>query len=104
MHLKIDGRSSCPQVCGRKGQPREWIYSWFARNGGAVAEREFAANEHYTLYRTGEFYDIRNDVLEEHPLPPSTPGSEAAAAGNMLQRVLEQFRTARPAAPLRVAN
>src|SRR5207245_1188138 len=29
----IDGRIFWPQLKGERGQPREWFYSWFSRDG-----------------------------------------------------------------------
>ncbi|MHC4745049.1 MAG: sulfatase-like hydrolase/transferase, partial [Planctomycetota bacterium] len=54
--LNIDGRSFMPQLRGLKGNPREWIYCWYARNGGPTG-KEFTRNQRYKLYRTGKFYD-----------------------------------------------
>ena len=31
--LKIDGRSFFPQLKGRKGNPKDWIYCWYSRAG-----------------------------------------------------------------------
>jgi arylsulfatase A len=93
--LNIDGQSVYPQLCGQKGQPRQWIYSWFARDGGPVASREFAANKCYKLYRTGELFDLRKDIAEVRPLSARALGSEAAIAKNMLQGVRDRFKDTR---------
>ncbi|MCS6852050.1 MAG: sulfatase-like hydrolase/transferase [Gemmataceae bacterium] len=95
--LKIDGRSFLPQVRGQKGQPREWYYCWFSRNGDAQQVREFAANHRYKLYRNGEFYDLMTDPDEERPMKVSQLTGEAAAAAKTLQAALDQYRNARPA-------
>ena len=34
----LDGRSFLPQLRGEKGTPREWVYSWYARDGGTVGQ------------------------------------------------------------------
>ncbi len=64
--LELDGRSFLPQLLGRPGVPREWIYCWYSRNGGPTGA-EFARTRRYKLYRTGEFYDIAADRLERRP-------------------------------------
>jgi arylsulfatase A len=47
-----DGRSFLPQLLGRTGSPREWIYSWYSpRQGQDRSVREFAFNQRYKLYR-----------------------------------------------------
>lgn len=93
--LKIDGRSFLPQIRGERGQPREWIYCWYGPYDEVVGE--FAANQHYKLYRSGEFYDLRKDIDEEHPLSVDALQGDAAAAATLLCRALDRYKDARPA-------
>ncbi len=51
--LTVDGHSFLPQLCGQQGSPREWIYCWYAREGGAAPQAEFAMNQRYKLYAQG---------------------------------------------------
>jgi arylsulfatase A len=95
---KVDGRSFLPQLRGENGSPREWIYCWYARNGGATADREFAMNQRFKLYRDGQLFDLSLDLDEQRPLDPGALSAEATAASNQLQAVLDQFRDARPPA------
>jgi arylsulfatase A len=95
--LQLDGRSFLPQLRGDKGRPREWFYCWYARDGGAEAQREFAATGRYKLYRNGEFYDFGRDPEEAKPLTVTALPAEAAAAHKVLRGVLDQFTNARPA-------
>jgi len=92
--LKLDGRSFLPQLRGKQADPRPWIYCWYARNGGATAQHEFAMNHHYKLYRAGTLFDLRTDPDEQRPLPADAP--ETAAARKQLQAALDQYRDARP--------
>jgi arylsulfatase A len=94
--LKTDGRSFLPQLQGNKGNPREWIYCWYSRNGDSEKAKEFARNKKYKLYRTREFYNISNDVLEKTNLITSDLNEEAQKAHTLLQKVLNQYRDARP--------
>lgn len=98
--LKIDGRSFMPQLRGDKGRPRDWFYCWYARDGGPEAQREFAATQHYKLYRTGDFYDYSADPNEQKKLPVSALSGAAATAYPLLQAALTEFKNARPAAGL----
>jgi len=96
--LKLDGRSFFPQLRGEKGKPREWIYSWYSpRQGDDMAVREFAFDQRFKLYRSGEFFDLTQDVGERRPLPVAALEGEAAAAAKKLQSALDQFKSARPA-------
>ena len=91
---KLDGRSFLPQLQGKKGNPREWIYCWYSRAGGATGA-EWARNQRYKLYRTGQFYDVSKDPLEKTPLVDFSP--EAQQVRTVLQEALEQYKDARPA-------
>ncbi|MBL9201352.1 MAG: sulfatase-like hydrolase/transferase [Opitutaceae bacterium] len=92
----IDGRSFAPQLRGERGQPREWYYSWYSRNGDLPSAREFAATKRFKLYRTGEFFDTTADPLEQKPLAIASLSSEAAVTRRELQIVLAPFANARP--------
>jgi arylsulfatase A len=93
--LKLDGRSFLAQLRGEKGNPREWFYCWYARDGGAEANQEFAATKQFKLYRGGALYDYQKDVKEQKPLVKLN--AEAVAAQRMLQAVLDEYKDARPA-------
>lgn len=90
--LDLDGRSFAPQLRGEVGQPREWIYSWFMTGPGPC--REFARDERYKLYRSGEFYDVQEDPWESNALAVPDEGSDLHATHARLEQVLDQFRDA----------
>jgi arylsulfatase A len=95
--LTIDGRSFLPQILGQKGEPREWIYSWFSQSGGPPIS-EFVATKETKLYRDGRFYDLSKDPFEDRPpqqLADLT--GPAAAAAKKLKAVLATYADARPA-------
>jgi arylsulfatase A len=95
---KFDGRSFLPQLRGERGQPRDWIYSWYSpRQNEDKRISEFAFSRDFKLYRTGQFFDLRTDRDEQHPLKVGELKAESAAAAAMLQRALDQFKGARPA-------
>ncbi len=91
--LTIDGRSFLPQLQGKRGTPREWIYCWYSRDGKTNIQ-ESARNQRYKLYRTGEFYDVSKDVLEQNVLKDLTP--EEQQVRTRLHQVLAQYTDARP--------
>lgn len=96
--LLLDGRSFAPQLRGERGQPRDWMYCWYARNGGAQATHEFAATQRFKLYRDGRFYDYGGDTGETTPLIADQLDPGANAVRQQLTTVLERFRAVRPAA------
>ncbi|MSU23159.1 MAG: arylsulfatase [Opitutus sp.] len=92
-----DGRSFWPQVRGERGQPRDWIYSWYSpRQNNDLSAREFAFNARHKLYRSGEFYDLQNDPAEAKPRAVAALTGEAATAAKMFQEALAKFSTVRP--------
>jgi arylsulfatase A len=94
--LAIDGRSFLPQLKGERGNPREWTYCWYSRNGDAAKAQEFARNQRYKLYRTGKFFDIEKDVLEKRALADGALDAGAKRVRAMLQGALDKYRDARP--------
>ena len=60
--LMVDGRSILPQLMGQAGQPREWIYGWYARDGRTNA-KEWVRDKKYKLYLSGELYDVTVDFM-----------------------------------------
>jgi len=94
----VDGVSFLPQLRGQQGTPRPWLYSWYLpRPRPNLAPREFAFDHGHKLYRSGEFFDLAADPLEEKPLPLAGLTGEAAIAAKKLQVALEQLKDARPA-------
>ena len=93
----IDGRSFLPQLRGKRGNPREWIYIWYRRNPGDPLFR-FARDKRWKLYdsgkypRAGKLFDVSADVLEENPIGPGAGGKEAAVARKKLQTVLDSMK------------
>lgn len=94
--LDIDGHSFMPQLLGQKGNPREWIYSWYSRDGNTHEAQIFARNQRYKLYQTGKFYDLENDVREKHPIAKQKLSEELKEVKTKLQKVLDKYKNARP--------
>jgi arylsulfatase A len=95
--LKIDGRSFLPQLLGQNGNPRDWLYVWYARYGGPTAMFEFAMTRQHKLYRDGTFFDLEADPFEEKPpLKVANLSGAQAVAAKKLQAALDQYTNARP--------
>lgn len=92
--VPLDGRSFLPQLRGETGNPRDWIYSWYSVKADEKVS-ECAFDRDFKLYRTGKFYDLRNDILEESPVEVSSLSGEAAEAAVKLQAALDRFTDAR---------
>jgi len=92
-----DGVSFLSQLRGEQATPREWLYCWYSpRQQLDLTVREFAFNHEYKLYRTGQLFDLSADPFEEIPLNHDKLTRIEIAAKGKLQKVLDQFKDARP--------
>jgi arylsulfatase A len=95
--VTIDGRSFLPQLRGRKGNPRDWIFCWYQSDPGDQLHR-FARDRRWKLYdqsnaaRAGKLFDVEADRLEQNPIEPGQGGNEAAQARTRLQAVLDSMK------------
>lgn len=92
---KIDGQSFLPQLQGKKGQPRQWIYNWYSRSGEAEKASVFARNQQYKLYTNGQFFEVPKDYLEENPLAINQLQGKAKSDYQLLKGVLEKYQSQR---------
>jgi len=88
--LKLDGHSIAPQILGKLGRPRPWVYAQVGRD-------YFIADQRYKLYGDGRFVDISDSPVAEKSVPESDP--DAAAAKRRLQDSLAELRAGQPSQP-----
>lgn len=76
----IDGQSFLPQIKGKKGKAREWVFchydSRFGTSGSKNA-KQFFRDVRYKLYSDGNFYDTINDPEETNPIKKGRASAEA---------------------------
>ena len=101
--VTLDGHSFWPQCQGQKGNPRQWIYCFYARNGGLEGQ-EFVRNQRYKLYRNGDFFDVANDDREKNRLAVGALTRQQQEIHAKLKSALAQFQDARPAAVAEVGE
>ncbi|EAQ80661.1 sulfatase-like hydrolase/transferase [Blastopirellula marina] len=85
---KIDGRSFQPQLLGKPGTPRDWIYCYYNPRPEKTKPVRFARDQRWKLHGDGRFIDVENDVLEKHPLTDLSATPDAAAAHAKLTAAL----------------
>lgn len=88
-----EGQSFLPQIQGRKGKAREWVFCHYdaAFNGKPENRaREFFRDVRYKLYSTGKFYDTVNDPQEKHPIEKGCGSRSAEKSRKKLEKL---FRT-----------
>lgn len=89
--FELDGQSFLPQLKGELGNPREWIYSWYSREGDLSQASVFARNHRFKLYDTGAFYEVPKDYEEERPLDISNLDPKTKEIHKKLNKVLQNF-------------
>lgn len=93
----VDGFSFLPQLLGKPGHSRSWIYRWFNPIMPKWNETvEMAFNKDFKLYRSGQFYDWRMDPDERNPLDIDSLTGEAKEAAELLRVAMDQYRDLRP--------
>jgi len=94
-NIPVDGISFLPQLLGKKGKPRDWIYGWYSPQAKPEALKEYARNTEYKLYTSGKFYNIIDDFFELTPLPLDNLNKEEKRAYKSLIKALENYKDAR---------
>ena len=82
--LQIDGHSFAPQILGRPGKPRGWV---FCEHRG----RRWVRTQRWKLYDDGRLFDMEADPEEKKPVAAQTQTAEAAAARQQLQQAFDQL-------------
>lgn len=85
----LDGRSFLPQLRGETGTPREWIYCYYNPRPERTKSARFVRDARWKLYGDGRFFDVKEDVLEEHPIATDRAGGEAQTAWTRLREALK---------------
>jgi arylsulfatase A len=78
----IDGRSFLPQLMGKKGNPREWIFI-------ELGNKWYVREAKWKLNREGELFDMSNAPFEERLVTNYADNKEANAAYSRLQTALK---------------
>ncbi len=87
--VTIDGRSFAPQLRGKTGKPREWVYIHHGDNR-AKPNMRAVRDKRWKLYADGKLYDMKKDPFEKKPLADAA-GADADAARKRLQAVLAKL-------------
>jgi arylsulfatase A len=80
----LDGRSFLPQLTGKKGNPREWIFI-------ELGNKWYVREANWKLNREGELFDMSNAPFEEKLVAKYADNKEASAAYSRLQKALKDL-------------
>ena len=88
----MDGKTFLPQLMGKAGDPREWIYFHFEPGGrNQRPPARFIRDKKWKLYDDGRLFDITVDNEEENPLLADSDDDERASARAALEPVIAQM-------------
>ncbi len=73
-----DGRSFLPQLSGKEGNPRDWVFCHYEPKWGRwkTTLTRFVHNKEWKLYEDGRIFDIKADILENNPLSQNQLNAE----------------------------
>lgn len=86
--VTMDGHSFAPQLLGKKGTPRDWVYV-------ELSGKSYVRNAGFKLTNHGELFDMSEAPFKEIPVAAGTTNAAAVTSRAALQKVLDQH----PAAP-----
>src|SRR3954466_955158 len=85
--VTLDSHSFAPQLQGKNGTPRDWVY--VELNG-----KSYARDKRYKLTNKGELFDLSEAPFKEIPIAKDSEDEAAAKARKDLQAVLDEHPTA----------
>ncbi|MCH2176924.1 MAG: sulfatase-like hydrolase/transferase [Lentisphaeria bacterium] len=92
---ELDGKSFLPQLKGKIGTPREWIYCWSPNRLNIQNVKQFVRNKQYKLYASGKFYDLESDIYEKSPIIASKLSNEQKQLKSKFSEVLAYYKSKR---------
>lgn len=90
--VTIDGYSLAPQVTGRPGAPRQWVYVQLRND-------RYVRDARWKLTQAGDLFDMRDAPWGEIPVAAATADVEAQAARSRLQAALDGLIAQDPSPP-----
>lgn len=88
----LDGRSFVPQLLGKKGNPRDWIFCHYDPKWGEWKLKRYAHTKKWKLYDDGQIFNIQSDPDELHPVSLDRLSEKDAREIQRLQKVLDSMR------------
>ncbi|MCG8649002.1 MAG: sulfatase-like hydrolase/transferase [Pirellulales bacterium] len=64
----LDGISFAPQLRGKSGPTRDWMYCYYNPRPEKTKPQRFVRDQRWKLYGDGRFFDVENDPHEKYPL------------------------------------
>ena len=81
----IDGQSFAPQIIGKKGNPRNWIYQEWEGKG-------WIRNQNWKLYINDTLFNMKNDPFEKNPITDHNSTEESIKIKSYLSEELSKLK------------
>ncbi len=81
----IDGHSFAPQIMGKKGTPRKWVYQEWEGEAWIRTQR-------WKLYEDGRLFDMAADPLEQRRIPAENDNKDAKKMRAFLENELANLK------------
>ena len=87
----LDGRSFLPQLQGKPGKAREWLYCYYCPRPERTKPVRFVRDQRWKLYGDGRFFDVTNDPQEKNSVEDLASVAGAAEAKRKLSGALKSM-------------
>jgi arylsulfatase A-like enzyme len=87
----LDGGSFVPQLLGKTGNPRDWIFCHYDPQWGEWKWTRYARTKKWKLYDGGQIFNIQSDPDELNPFPLDRLSEKDTTEIQMLQKVLDSM-------------
>jgi arylsulfatase A len=84
--VPIDGRSFTPQIYGKTGNPREWVYNQYEG-------KAWVRSKNWKLYSDGRLYNMREDTRESHPILEADDSEDSGRIRKKLKNFVHELDT-----------
>lgn len=92
--LDLDGVSFYSELLGEEGRVKDWIHTWYNRDGGSNPKhqsQEWVRNDTYKLYVGDRFYNIKNDPEEKNPISYNEMSTDEKKLNKTFLEALKSF-------------
>ncbi|MBI1368009.1 MAG: sulfatase-like hydrolase/transferase [Planctomycetes bacterium] len=89
--VEMDGQSFWPQLSGKQGRPRQWVYSWYHPKLGNFKNAEWARTVEFKLYSDGRMFNVIKDPHEGKPLSDTDLNKKQIELRDELRGVIDRF-------------
>lgn len=97
-----EGYTILPKIKGGKGYQRKWIFSHYDPMHNANVNKyagRFFQDHRYKLYQDGRFYDLKEDIEEQHPIAKGKGSIEAEKIRMVFAQEFTKLPAWKPADP-----